>query len=217
MTDEPRREKVRADEVEGLRELITQVLHEERAVFYPRSAVEDMEELRRSPAGAVIRLEEKVDRLGEDVADIKEELAGIRTQMVTKAELHQLERRMQRVEESTKEEFQSVRTDLQRVEESLRADLERVEESLRADLQRVEESTKEEFQSVRADLRRLEEAQADFVTKEDFREHGKRIDRLEKEVHAHHVDMVRMFFVLLIVMILLNGDKVIQFLSLLIP
>ncbi len=310
MTDESKRDKVQADEVEGLRELITQVLHEERAAFYPRPAVEDMEELRRSPAGAVIRLEEKVDRLGEDMAEVKDELAGIRaqmvtkaelaevkeeladlrTQMVTKAEFHQLERRMQQGEDSTKEEFQSVRADLQhlddstkegfqsvqadlqrvdeslraeiqqvdeslradlqrleeslradlqRVDESLRADLQRVDESLRADLQRVDESLRAEIQqvneslranlqrleeSLRADIRRLEESQANLVTKEEFREHSERLTQLEKDVrglredlHTQHVSTMRMFFVLLVVMIILNGDKVIQFLTLLIP
>lgn len=42
--DEPNRDKVRAEEVEGLRvwELITQVVREERALFYPRPLVEDM-------------------------------------------------------------------------------------------------------------------------------------------------------------------------------
>jgi len=34
MADEPNREKVRAEEVEGLREFITQVVREERVLFY---------------------------------------------------------------------------------------------------------------------------------------------------------------------------------------
>lgn len=140
MADESNRGTIRAEEVEGLRELITQVVREERVLFYPRPLVEDMEELRQSPAGAVIRLEEKVDRLGEDLGDIKEELgdiraemAGIRAEMATKAELYQLDRRLQRLGESTKEDFR-----------------------------RLGESTKEDFQ-------RLEEAQANFVTREEFR------------------------------------------------
>lgn len=130
--------------------------------------------------------------------------------MATKAELHQLAGRLQQLEETTKAEFR-------RQEEAMKADSRRLEATMKADSRRLEET-------MSADIRRLEEAQANFVTKEDFRTHGKRLEQLEEEVrslrkdlHKQHVSTMRMFFVLLIVMIILNGDKVIQFLNLLIP
>ena len=57
---------IRADQIEGLPDLILEkvreVLREE-----VKPAPEDMEQLRRSPAGAMIRLESKVEALDEKV------------------------------------------------------------------------------------------------------------------------------------------------------
>lgn len=57
---------IKADQIEGLPDLIRQqvreVLREE-----VRSAPEDMDQLRRSPAGTMIRLEEQVKALDEKV------------------------------------------------------------------------------------------------------------------------------------------------------
>ena len=57
---------IRADQIEGLREVIRtelkEVLREEI-----KPAPEDMDQLRRSPAGAMIRLESKVEALDEKV------------------------------------------------------------------------------------------------------------------------------------------------------
>ena len=57
---------IRADQIEGLREVIRtelkEVLREEI-----KPVPEDMDQLRRSPAGAMIRLESKVEALDEKV------------------------------------------------------------------------------------------------------------------------------------------------------
>lgn len=79
--------KVKAEEIEGLREMISSVIREERAVFLPAPLVQDVEELRRSPAGAIIRLEGKVDHLAERFTDLEETLDQIAARMVTRDEL----------------------------------------------------------------------------------------------------------------------------------
>ncbi|MDW7993008.1 MAG: hypothetical protein RMK65_13010 [Anaerolineae bacterium] len=68
----PETTTVRADQIEGLRDLIRQVIEEERLFVYPREYLLDVEALRRSPAGVIIRLEERVDHLSTKV----EELGG---------------------------------------------------------------------------------------------------------------------------------------------
>ncbi|MFN3763071.1 MAG: hypothetical protein ACK4WK_07720, partial [Anaerolineae bacterium] len=83
---------IRADQIEGLRELIRQVIVEEGERFLPREFMIDMEALRRSPAGTVIRLEErvehlslKIEELGERVealgAKMESEIAALRAEM----------------------------------------------------------------------------------------------------------------------------------------
>ena len=56
---------IRADQIEGLPDLIREQV---RAVIYESKPVlQDVEEIRRSPAGTVIRLEEQVKALDEKV------------------------------------------------------------------------------------------------------------------------------------------------------
>lgn len=52
--------KIHASEIEGLEEGLTGIVRKELARRPPR---EDIEELKRSPAGTVIRLEEQVQYL----------------------------------------------------------------------------------------------------------------------------------------------------------
>jgi len=52
--------KIHANEIEGLEELLTEIVRKE---FTRRPSIEDIEELKRSPAGAVIRLEDQVQTL----------------------------------------------------------------------------------------------------------------------------------------------------------
>jgi len=64
---------IKADQIEGLREVIRaevrEALREE-----VRSAPEDMDQLRRSPAGTVIRLEGKVEALDEKIDGLRSEM-----------------------------------------------------------------------------------------------------------------------------------------------
>ena len=52
--------QVRAEEIEGLRALISQVIMEERERLLPTHLLQDVEKIRQSPAGAVIRIEEGI-------------------------------------------------------------------------------------------------------------------------------------------------------------
>ncbi|MFQ5859240.1 MAG: hypothetical protein ACE5LU_26875, partial [Anaerolineae bacterium] len=80
-------QKVKAEDIEGLREMISAVIREERAAFAPATLPQDVEELRRSPAGAIIRLEEKVDHLAERFSELQAVLDQVAARMVTKGEL----------------------------------------------------------------------------------------------------------------------------------
>ena len=67
--------RMRAEEIEGLQELITHVILREWDNVVPISLLQDVEEIRRSPAGAVIRMEGAMERLEEDVAELKRTVA----------------------------------------------------------------------------------------------------------------------------------------------
>ncbi|MEA3459951.1 MAG: hypothetical protein U9R11_04675 [Chloroflexota bacterium] len=114
MASEALQAKLRADQIEGLRELISQIILEERDELVPVSLLQDVEEIKRSPVGAVIRMEGSIERLEKDMAELKrtvatkEELAvlanktaaladkvtGIEGRMATKEGLAGLEKRV---------------------------------------------------------------------------------------------------------------------------
>ncbi len=76
--------KVQAEEIAGLRELIAQVVLQEWDKVVPVSLLQDVEEIRRSPAGVIIRIEGAVERLESDVA-------GLQRTVSTKKDLAHLE------------------------------------------------------------------------------------------------------------------------------
>ena len=67
--------RVRAEEIEGLQELITHIVLQEWDKIVPAGLLQDVEEIRRSPAGAVIRMEGAVERLEEGLAELKRTVA----------------------------------------------------------------------------------------------------------------------------------------------
>ncbi|HIE30232.1 TPA: hypothetical protein EYP66_23465 [Candidatus Poribacteria bacterium] len=82
-------EAISAEKIEGLEELINEILN--RKITQLSSSVEDMEQLKKSPAGTIIRLEERVNALDEKIDEI-------RTQMVTKAEFAVMSNRIDSIE-----------------------------------------------------------------------------------------------------------------------
>jgi len=83
--------RTRAEDIEGLRALISQVILEERDKIVPVSILQDVEEIKRSPVGAVIRMEGAILHLQEDVAELKRGMAL----MATKEELRSLQQVME--------------------------------------------------------------------------------------------------------------------------
>ena len=186
--------KVKAEEIEGLREMISSVIREERAAFLPVPLVQDVEELRRSPAGTIIRLEGKVDHLTERFTDLEETLDQIAARIVTRDELAARIRTL-----ATKEDLARVATkdDLVRMatKDELQAGLDNLsvrmatKEDLQAGLARM--ATKEDLQAgldnlsvrmaTKEDLARMatREDLARMATKEDL---DIRLDGLEKQL-----------------------------------
>ena len=80
--------RTRAEDIEGLRALISQVILEERDKIIPVSILQDVEKIKRSPVGAVIRMEGAILHLQEDVAELKRTMA-------TKEELRSLQQVME--------------------------------------------------------------------------------------------------------------------------
>ena len=83
--------KIKVEEIEGIEDLLAKVLIERRGEIFGAYA-QDIEALRRSPAGVAIRLEGRVERLEEMVGEI-------RAAMATKEDVERLERRLDGLEE----------------------------------------------------------------------------------------------------------------------
>jgi tetrahydromethanopterin S-methyltransferase subunit G len=82
-------ETISAEQIEGLEDLITEILN--RKIAQMPLGAEDMEQLKKSPAGTVIRLEERVNALDKKIDEI-------RAQMVTKAEFAIMSNRIDGIE-----------------------------------------------------------------------------------------------------------------------
>jgi len=59
--------------IEGLREFVSHIMVEEGDKVLRQIALEDIEQLRRSPVGAIIRLEEKVDHIDKSLNAFRED------------------------------------------------------------------------------------------------------------------------------------------------
>jgi tetrahydromethanopterin S-methyltransferase subunit G len=117
-------ETISAEQIEGLEELITKIVGSKIAQV--SSEVEDIEQLKKSPAGTIIRLEERVNALDEKIDEI-------RVQMVTRAEFAAMVSRLDNIESRlddmvTKTEFDAVKSRIDNIESKMatKQDLERM-------------------------------------------------------------------------------------------
>lgn len=92
-------ETISAEQIEGLEELITEILN--RKITQIPSEVEDIEKLKKSPAGTIIRLEEHVSAMDEKIDEIRTQMKAeftamggridkIESQMATKQDLEHM-------------------------------------------------------------------------------------------------------------------------------
>ena len=99
--------KVRAEQIEGLKELISQVIAEEGERLIPRGFLMDVEEIKRSPVGAVIRME-------KDIKYLREGQEALRTEMGKLATREELEA-LQRGQEALRTELKKDLSNLEKV------------------------------------------------------------------------------------------------------
>ncbi|MFQ6039741.1 MAG: hypothetical protein ACE5PV_02695 [Candidatus Poribacteria bacterium] len=113
-------EAISAEKIEGLEELIDEILN--RKITQIPSGVEDMEQLKKSPAGTIIRLEERVNALDEKIDEI-------RTQMVTKAEFAITSSRIESRIDSIENRIGNIESRIGDIESKMatKQDLERIE------------------------------------------------------------------------------------------
>ena len=113
-------EAISAEQIEGLEELINEILN--RKITQLPSGFEDMEQLKKSPAGTIIRLEERVN-------DLDEKIDEIRTQMVTKAEFAITSSRIENRIDNIENRIDSIEGRIDNIESKMatKQDLERID------------------------------------------------------------------------------------------
>ncbi len=120
--------RVRAEQIEGLRELISQVIAEEGERLIPRGFLMDVEAIKRSPVGAVIRMESDIKYLKEGLEVLRMEMG----KLATREELEALRTEMGKL--ATREELEALRTefrkDLGNLEKVMNAHFEEFEKRL---------------------------------------------------------------------------------------
>jgi len=72
---------IRVEQIEGLEDYLRTILRQEMT---NPPLDEDVEKLKKTPAGAVIRLEEQVKAVAEDVGEIKSQIGHLESRMNTK-------------------------------------------------------------------------------------------------------------------------------------
>ena len=108
--------KVQARQIEGLRELIAEVLAEEGRALLPRDLLADVEEIKRSPVGAVIRMESDIEHLKEGQEALQKGQETLRTEM--KEGLETLRAEMKEGQETLRTEFRGGLANLEKVSEA---------------------------------------------------------------------------------------------------
>ena len=71
---------IQSEQIEGLEDLLRTIVREEIARL---RLAEDVERLKRTPAGVVIRLEEQVKRIAEDVREVRSQINNLKNHMAT--------------------------------------------------------------------------------------------------------------------------------------
>jgi len=132
--------KVQARQIEGLRELIAEVLAEEGRALLPRDLLADVEEIKRSPVGAVIRMESDIEHLKEGQEALQKGQETLRTEM--------------------KEGLETLRAEMKEGLETLRAEMKEGQETLRTEfrggLANLEKVSEARFKAVEARFQGLE-------------------------------------------------------------
>jgi len=72
---------IRAEQIEGLEDFLRTIVREEIA---RTPLTEDVEQLKKMPAGVVIRLEEQIKTIAEDVGEIKSQISNLESRMMAK-------------------------------------------------------------------------------------------------------------------------------------
>ncbi len=114
MTQAPAQTKLQANQIEGLREFVSHIMVEEGDKVLRQIALEDIEQLRRSPVGAIIRLEEKVDHIDKSLGNFHEDTKGNISDLRSDMEksLRNLREDMDRLRSDTEKGFSNLREEM---------------------------------------------------------------------------------------------------------
>jgi DNA anti-recombination protein RmuC len=178
MTQVTAQTRLRADQIEGLREFVSHIMVEEGDKVLRQIALEDIEQLRRSPVGAIIRLEEKVDHIDKslnifredtksNISNLREDIDRLRSDM---------EKGFGTLREDTGKGLSTLREDTGKGLSTLREDMEKGLSNLRGDMEKGFGTLREDMEKGRSNLR--EEMHALFA------EQGQRITFLQRVVFA---------------------------------
>ena len=128
--------KLRADQIEGLREFVYHIVAEEGEKTLRQIALEDIEQLRRSPVGAIIRLEEKVDHIDKSLNNFREDternMSNLRSDM--EKSLSILRSDMEKLRSDMEKDLSTLRDDMEKGFGTLREDMEKGRSSLRGEM-----------------------------------------------------------------------------------
>jgi hypothetical protein len=154
--------KVRAEQIEGLKELISQVIATEGERLIPRRFLMDVEEIRRSPVGAVIRMEGDVKYLKEGQEALQEGQEALRVEMgklATREEMEALQEgqealRVEMGKLATREELEALRVEMGKL--VTHEELEALRTELKKDLGNLERVMNTRFEGIEERFKGLE-------------------------------------------------------------
>ncbi|MEA3345353.1 MAG: hypothetical protein U9Q78_03785 [Chloroflexota bacterium] len=179
---------LKASEIEGLRELISQVILKERDNLLPVTLLQDVEEVRRSPAGAVIRMEGKIDRLDEGLSNLQGRFDALLERVATKEDMTHLSDRMDAFERrmATKEDMAHLSNRIDAIEERMATKEDVAHLSNRIDTLEERMATKEDMAHLTDRMTIIEERvgtiEERMVTKEIM---GARLAGIEKRLDTY--------------------------------
>jgi chromosome segregation ATPase len=181
---------VRAEQVEGLREMILEVLTEIEERRVPRELLIDVEALRRSPAGTLIRMENEIQRLSEGQEALWKSLEALRAEMKEGQEalwkaVDDLRTEMRAGQEALRAEMKegqaALRAEMRAGQEALRAEMKEGQAALRAEMREGQETLRAEFRRELANLESVMEARFAAIDAR-FAAVDQRFDQLEQRL-----------------------------------
>ena len=154
---------VRAEQVEGLREMILEVLTEIEERRVPRELLIDVEALRRSPAGILIRMENEIQRLSEGQEALWKSLEALRAEMRAGQEalwkaVDDLRAEMRAGQEALRAEMKEGQAALWKAIDDLRTEMRAGQEALRAEMKEGQEALWKAIDGLRAEMKEGQEA-----------------------------------------------------------